>query len=92
MRRGLPRPLQAPEGRGVCDVCGSTEFTRRADDNAETVRNRLKAYYRQTAPLIAYYRQQGQLCDGGRHGRHRRGDRRQIDDGPGGKSVTTGWA
>jgi len=44
-----------PKTPGVCDVCGSTEFTRRADDNAETVRNRLMAYYRETAPLIGYY-------------------------------------
>lgn len=44
-----------PKTPGVCDVCGSTEFTRRADDNADTVRNRLMAYYRETAPLIGYY-------------------------------------
>lgn len=44
-----------PKVAGVCDVCGSTEFTRRADDNAETVRNRLMAYYRETAPLIGFY-------------------------------------
>lgn len=44
-----------PKTPDVCDVCGSTEFTRRADDNAETVRNRLMAYYRETAPLIGYY-------------------------------------
>lgn len=44
-----------PKTPGVCDVCGSNEFTRRADDNAETVRNRLMAYYRETAPLIGYY-------------------------------------
>ncbi len=46
---------------GVCDNCGSTEFTRRADDNAETVRNRLMAYYRETAPLIGYYYAKGAL-------------------------------
>ena len=40
---------------GTCDSCGSTEFVRRADDNAETVKNRLMAYYRQTAPLLGYY-------------------------------------
>lgn len=40
---------------GVCDSCGATEFTRRADDNAETVKSRLMAYYRETAPLIGYY-------------------------------------
>ena len=37
---------------GICDVCGSTEFTRRADDNRETVAARLEAYHRQTAPML----------------------------------------
>lgn len=40
---------------GVCDMCGSTEFTRRADDNRETVKARLVAYHAQTAPLLPYY-------------------------------------
>ena len=47
---------------GVCDVCGGTEFTRRADDNEETVKSRLKAYHDQTAPLLPYYRAKGVLC------------------------------
>ncbi|MBR0681181.1 adenylate kinase [Roseomonas eburnea] len=46
---------------GVCDVCGGTEFTRRADDKAETVAARLDAYHRQTAPLLPYYAAQGKL-------------------------------
>lgn len=46
------KPTKVP---GVCDSCGSTEMIRRADDNAETVKNRLMAYYRQTAPLLGYY-------------------------------------
>ena len=46
---------------GVCDLCGSTEFTRRKDDNAETVKARLKAYREQTAPLLPYYEKQGLL-------------------------------
>ncbi len=46
---------------GVCDVCGSTEFTRRADDKAETVAARLEAYHRQTAPLLPFYAAQGKL-------------------------------
>ena len=50
-----------PAVEGVCDKCGGTEFKRRADDNAETVRARLKAYHAETAPLIAYYRQAGKL-------------------------------
>ena len=46
---------------GVCDVCGGSEFTRRADDNADTVKARLKAYHDQTAPLLPYYQRQGLL-------------------------------
>ena len=46
---------------GVCDVCGSTEFTRRADDNADAMRVRLMAYYRSTSPLIGYYHAKGKL-------------------------------
>ncbi|TPG48949.1 adenylate kinase [Roseomonas nepalensis] len=46
---------------GACDVCGSHEFIRRADDKAETVAARLEAYHRQTAPLLPYYEAQGKL-------------------------------
>ena len=46
---------------GVCDVCGGTEFSRRADDKAETVVARLKAYHDQTAPLLPHYERQGLL-------------------------------
>ena len=46
---------------GVCDKCGGSDFIRRADDNAESVRVRLMAYYRQTAPLIGYYHAKGKL-------------------------------
>lgn len=47
---------------GVCDRCGSTKFTRRKDDNAETVRARLAAYHDQTAPLLPYYGERGVLA------------------------------
>jgi len=50
-----------PKVEGVCDRCGSKGFVRRADDNAETVKNRLMAYYRETAPLIGYYFAKGKL-------------------------------
>lgn len=53
--------FKQPKVPGVCDVCGSTEFTRRADDKAETVGARLAAYHRQTAPLLPYYEAQGKL-------------------------------
>ena len=53
---------------GVCDVCGGTEFTRRADDKAETVTARLKAYHDLTAPLMPYYKAKGllKMIDGDR--------------------------
>ncbi|GHF24521.1 adenylate kinase [Kordiimonas sediminis] len=46
---------------GVCDVCGGTEFTRRKDDNRETVSKRLAAYYADTAPVLPYYEKSGVL-------------------------------
>ena len=52
------KPTKKP---GVCDVCGSTQFTRRADDNAETMAARLAAYHAQTAPILPYYRAKGVL-------------------------------
>ncbi|MEX0279222.1 MAG: adenylate kinase [Ruegeria sp.] len=52
---------KTPAVEGVCDKCGNTEFKRRADDNAETVASRLKAYHAQTAPLIDYYQNHGVL-------------------------------
>jgi adenylate kinase len=50
-----------PKKPGVCDVCGGTSFTRREDDKAETVKARLEAYHRQTAPLLPYYKARGVL-------------------------------
>jgi len=46
---------------GICDVCGSTEFVCRPDDNPETMKTRLKAFNEQTAPILPYYRQKGLL-------------------------------
>ena len=45
-----------PKADGVCDLDGG-ELTQRADDNEETVRNRIAVYEQQTAPLVGYYRQ-----------------------------------
>jgi adenylate kinase len=53
--------FKRPKTEGVCDACGGTEFVRRDDDKAETVRARLEAYHRQTAPLLPYYRAKGVL-------------------------------
>jgi adenylate kinase len=50
------RPTKVP---GVCDVCGSTEFTRRKDDNEETVRTRMVEYRAKTAPILPYYEAKG---------------------------------
>lgn len=58
---GYHDDFKKPEKPGVCDECGGTEFVRRPDDNAGTVRNRLKVYREQTEPLIAYYEKQGLL-------------------------------
>ena len=63
---GYHDKFQRPKTDGVCDSCGGTEFTRRADDNAETVKKRLDAYHAQTAPLLPYYQGKGilQVVDG----------------------------
>jgi adenylate kinase len=53
--------FKRPKVRGVCDVCQSTEFTRRPDDTADTVTRRLIIYYRETAPLLGYYFCKGSL-------------------------------
>jgi adenylate kinase len=58
---GYHDTFQPPKKQGVCDVCGGTEFTRRKDDNAETVKARLKAYREQTAPILPYYKKKGLL-------------------------------
>jgi adenylate kinase len=58
---GYHDKFQRPKKDGVCDACGSTEFTRRKDDNAETVKARLKAYREQTAPILPYYKKKGLL-------------------------------
>ena len=59
--KGYHDKFELPEAEGVCDRCGSTEFVRRADDNVETLTNRLEVYHEQTAPLLPYYERQGKL-------------------------------
>ena len=45
----------------TCDACGSTEFKRRPDDNAETVRTRMAEYRAKTAPILPIYEARGLL-------------------------------
>jgi adenylate kinase len=53
---GYHDKFRRPKREGVCDKCGGSEFVRRKDDNAETVKARLVAYRQQTAPILPYYR------------------------------------
>lgn len=46
---------------GKCSNCGAADFQRRADDNEESLKTRLLAYYKQTSPLIGYYYAKGDL-------------------------------
>lgn len=46
---------------GTCDVCGSHDLRRRADDNEDALKTRLMEYYKKTSPLIGYYYAKGQL-------------------------------
>ena len=52
------KPTHVP---GICDVCGSTSFTRRPDDNRDTMTARLAAYHSQTAPILPHYQAMGRL-------------------------------
>lgn len=58
---GYHDSFKKPAKEGVCDRCGSTEFKRRPDDNPETLKTRLFAYYKDTAPLLGYYHAYRQL-------------------------------
>ncbi|TAN58974.1 MAG: adenylate kinase [Rhodospirillales bacterium] len=52
---GYHDKFQKPAKDGVCDKCGATEFSRRKDDNEETVRTRLGAYHEVTSPIVGFY-------------------------------------
>ncbi|MFA8440855.1 adenylate kinase [Yoonia sp.] len=52
------KPIPA---NGKCSKCGASDFQRRADDNEESLRTRLMAYYKQTSPLVGYYYAKGDL-------------------------------
>ena len=59
---GYHDKFKQPKVAGVCDVCGSTEFKRRPDDNEETVRTRMAEYRGKTAPIIPIYEARGILA------------------------------
>ena len=54
----ITKPIPAD---GTCSTCGCTEFKRRADDNEDSLRQRLMEYYKKTSPLIGYYYAKGHL-------------------------------
>jgi adenylate kinase len=56
---GYHDSFKQPKVPGVCDVCGSTEFKRRADDNEESVRTRMVEYRAKTAPILPIYEARG---------------------------------
>jgi adenylate kinase len=51
--------FKRPKVDGVCDVCASTDFKRRPDDNEETVRTRMAEYRAKTAPILPVYEERG---------------------------------
>ena len=56
---GYHDSFKRPKVEGTCDVCGSHEFKRRPDDNAETVRTRMAEYRAKTAPILPIYEARG---------------------------------
>ncbi len=63
---GYHEEFKKPAKDGVCDECGASDFKKRADDNEESLKTRLMAYYKETSPLIGYYyaKEQLQSIDG----------------------------
>ncbi len=58
---GYHDTFKQPAKEGICDRCGNSQFKRRPDDNADTLRTRLMAYYKETSPLLGYYFAKGDL-------------------------------
>jgi adenylate kinase len=55
----VTKPIPADH---ICTSCGQkSEFTRRADDNADSLKTRLMEYYKKTSPLVGYYYAKNQL-------------------------------
>jgi adenylate kinase len=51
-----------PKTQGKCDKCGG-ELYQRADDKEETIKERIKVFFKETAPLIDYYQKAGKLIE-----------------------------
>ena len=60
---GYHEKFKQPKSAGICDVCGSESFGRRADDKAETVQSRFELYHFATEPILPYYRERGVLFE-----------------------------
>ena len=58
---GYHDTFHLPQVEDTCDVCGSHDFVRRADDRRETVAARLEAYHTQTAPILPHYKNGNRL-------------------------------
>ena len=58
---GYHDKFKLPKVADTCDKCGHHDFTRRADDRAETVHARLEAYRADTMPILPYYAAKGRL-------------------------------
>ena len=52
--------FKAPKQDGICDICGG-ELTQRKDDTREIAQSRFDTYYKETAPLVDYYKKRGVL-------------------------------
>ena len=52
--------LNPPKQEGICDKCGA-ELKQRKDDNEETIKNRLATYYKQSAPIVEFYKNKNVL-------------------------------
>ncbi len=58
---GYHETAKRPFKEGECDNCGGSNFKHRADDNEESLKTRLMAYYKETSPLVGYYYALGKL-------------------------------
>lgn len=58
---GYHDSFKPPAVVGRCDKCGASDFERRPDDSAETVRERLRVYRGRTEPVLPYYESKGLL-------------------------------